>query len=60
MESAFHFVSRSAEEAAKLYSLRYAAYLDSTALEYATKFPDRADYFMTRSLSEALSGNEGN
>jgi hypothetical protein len=37
----------------------YAAYLDRQAAELAAKFPDREEYFMTRSLSEALAGNDG-
>lgn len=55
-----NFISRAAVEASKLYSLSYAAYLDTKATEYANKFPDRAEYFLSRSLSEALAGNEGN
>ena len=37
----------------------YAAYLDRHARELAARFPDRADEFLTRSLSEALAGNDG-
>lgn len=38
---------------------RYWAYLDARAQEYAERFPDRAEHFLNRSLSEALVGNDG-
>lgn len=37
----------------------YWDYLERSALEYAERFPARADYFLTRSLSAALAGNDG-
>lgn len=37
----------------------YAEYLESKALEYAERFPTAAEYFLTRSLGEALAGNDG-
>lgn len=53
------YKSQSARDASKTYSKGYADYLESIALEYADKFPERAEYFMTRSLGEALAGNDG-
>ena len=38
---------------------RYWDYLDQHAVELAEKFPERAEYFMTQSLGEALAGNDG-
>jgi hypothetical protein len=40
-------------------SVTYPAYLDRQAREMAQRFPERAEHFMTRSLSEALAGNDG-
>lgn len=54
------FTSQAANDAIGLYSLAYAEYLEHKALEYASKFPLKADYFMSRSLSEALNGNDSN
>lgn len=40
-------------------SATYPAYLERHALELAERFPERAEEFMTRSLGEALTGNNG-
>lgn len=53
------FKSQSARDALEIYSPGYASYIESKALEYADKFPERAEYFLTRSLGEALAGNDG-
>ncbi len=53
--------SRAARDAAEsgYGKAPYWAYLDRHAVELAEKFPDRAEYFMTRTLGEALIGNDG-
>ena len=53
------YSSQSARDAIKMYSKRYADYLEEKALEYSARFPDLAEYFMTRNLGEALAGNDG-
>lgn len=53
------YKSQSARDAIKLYSKRYADYLEEKALEYAGRFPERAEYFMSQSLGDALAGNDG-
>lgn len=55
-----NFQSQAARDAAKLYSDSYAEYIEGSALEYAQKFPDQANHFLTQSLGEALQGNDGN
>lgn len=37
----------------------YADMLERHALALAERFPDQADYFLNRTLSEALAGNDG-
>ena len=37
----------------------YADYLERDALEKAARFPERADHFMTRTIGQALAGNDG-
>ncbi len=56
---AYH--SRAARDAAEsgYGKAAYWAYLDRHAAELAEKFPDREEYFMTRTLGEALIGNDG-
>lgn len=54
-----HYKSQSARDAAEMYSKEYADYLEEKALKYAAMFPERAEYFMNRSLGEALAGNDG-
>lgn len=54
-----HYKSQSARDAIKAYSKGYADYLEEKALEYAERFPERAEYFINRSLGEALAGNDG-
>lgn len=54
-----HYKSQSARDAIEMYSKGYADYLEEKALEYAAMFPERAEYFMNRSLGEALAGNDG-
>ena len=53
------YKSQSAQDALETYSKGYADYLEEKALEYAERFPERADYFISRSLGEALAGNDG-
>ena len=53
------YKSQSARDAIKMYSKGYADYIEEKALEYAKMFPERADYFMSRSLGGALAGNDG-
>ena len=53
------YKSRSARDAIKIYSKGYADYIEEKALEYAAKFPERAEHFMSQSLSDALAGNDG-
>ena len=53
------YKSQSARDAIKLYSKGYADYIEEKALEYAAKFPERAEHFMRQSLGEALAGNDG-
>ena len=50
--------SQAARDAQSL-SQSYADYIESHALELAERFPDRRDEFLTRSISEALEGNNG-
>lgn len=38
---------------------RYANYLERTTLDHAARFPKQANYFMTRTLREALQNNDG-
>ena len=54
-----NYKSQSARDATRLYSKGYADYLEAKALEYANMFPERAEYFINRSLGEALAGNDG-
>lgn len=54
-----HYKSQAARDAIKLYSKRYADYIEEKTLEYAAMFQERAEYFMNRTLGEALSGNDG-
>ena len=54
-----NYKSQSAHDAIKMYSKGYADYLEEKALDYAERFPERAEYFMSRSLGEALAGNDG-
>lgn len=54
-----HYESQSARDAIKMCSKGYADYVEGKALEYAGKFPERAEYFMGRSLGDALAGNDG-
>ena len=54
-----NYKSRSARDAIKMYSKGYADYLEEKALEYAERFPDEVDFFLSRSLGEALAGNDG-
>lgn len=54
-----NYKSQSARDAIKIYSKGYADYLEEKALEYAARFPERAEYFMGRSLGDALAGNDG-
>lgn len=53
------YKSQSARDAIEMYSKGYADYIEEKALEYAGRFPERAEYFMNRSLGEALAGNDG-
>lgn len=53
------YQAQSAREAVRVYGTEYADYLNQHALELAAKFPERADEFLTRSLGEALAGNDG-
>ena len=54
-----NYKSQSAHDAIKMYTKGYADYLEEKALDYAERFPERAEYFMSRSLGEALAGNDG-
>lgn len=54
-----NYKSQSARDALKMYSKGYAYYIEAKALEYAERFPERAEYFMNRSLGEVLAGNDG-
>ena len=54
-----NYKSQSARDAIKMYSKGYADYLEEKALEYAERFPGEADFFLSRSLGEALAGNDG-
>lgn len=55
------YTSWSARNAAQYNygSESYWRYLDEHAQELAAKDPDKADYYMGRSLSESLRGNDG-
>jgi threonine aldolase len=55
------YKSRAAREAEQsgYGSEAYWQYLDYHAQELAEKFPERAFYFMGRTLGEALAGNDG-
>jgi len=52
------FKSQAARDAAALYDDDYASYIESHTLEMAERFPRERNYFLSRSLSEALSGND--
>ena len=54
-----NYKSQSAHDAIKMYSKGYADYLEEKALDYAERFPERAEYFMKRPLCGALAGNDG-
>ena len=54
-----NYKSQAARDAIKMYSKGYADYLEEKALEYVERFPDKADFFLSRSLGEALAGNDG-
>jgi uncharacterized protein YkwD len=57
--SSMSYKSQSARDAFKWGGQRYADYIERGELEYAAKFPDRAEYFLTRTIGEALRGNDG-
>lgn len=54
-----NYKSQAARDAYKWKGKSYADYIEDRAIAYAAKFPDRATYFMTRTISEALRGNDG-
>jgi hypothetical protein len=60
-EHAARYTAQSARDAqARNYGGEsYWAYLDAAEREHAERWPERAEYFLTRSLSEALRGNDG-
>jgi hypothetical protein len=56
--------SQSARDAAKTYSASYCEYLDAAAQEHHDYYvrhgdPKQAEHMLTRSLGEALAGNDG-
>lgn len=53
------YKSQAARDAFKWKGQRYADYIERKELEYAAKFPERANYFLTRTIGEALRGNDG-
>lgn len=60
------YTTRAGQDAAerigstKFWTESYADHIEEGELRYADLFPDRADYFLTRTLGEALAGNDGN
>lgn len=53
------YKSQAARDAYKWKGKGYADMIENRAIAYAAKFPDRAAYFMTRTIGEALRGNDG-
>lgn len=53
------FRTQAAKDAARVYDYAYASYIEQHSLELAEKFPAERDYFINRTLSEALRGNDG-
>lgn len=54
------YTAQSARDAQRIgYNVSYCDYLQAHAEELAERFPDRAGEFYSRSLSEALAGNNG-
>jgi len=54
------FRTQAAKDAAEQYDDdAYASYIEQHTLELAGKFPAERDYFLTRTLAEALRGNDG-
>lgn len=54
-----NYKSQAARDAYKWKGKSYADYIERGELEYAAKFPERAEYFLTRTIGEALRGNDG-
>lgn len=61
LSNAQAYTTRAARDAAETrYGDKgYWDYLEQSAMEYAERFPEQADYFLTRNLGEALRGNDG-
>lgn len=55
------FKTQAARDALRIYpeDITYAGYIETHTLELAERFPAERDYFMSRSLAEALQGNDG-
>jgi hypothetical protein len=53
------YLSQAARDAIGPHGKPYADYIEQHSRELAARFPDRGHYFLTRSLGEALAGNDG-
>lgn len=53
------FRTQAARDASEMGDDAYASYIEQHTLELAERFPAERDYFISRSLGEALRGNDG-